>query len=123
MEDQTIKFSYFSVNDALDAHHPYLSGYWTMMGWNDKVATVGYTLEDGSEEDVTVDLNGKVTAPEKVMAEMEAMLKYNQIRKQIKKLNDRATHEDNMMNYKKADELRNRAYFLSQVLENKSRGF
>ena len=73
MRDQTIEFSYVSVNDALSAHHPNLSGYWTTMDWNDKVATIGYMLEDGSEEDVTVDLNGKVTASEKVMAEMEAI--------------------------------------------------
>tara|TARA_Y100001938_G_C7738502_1_gene258151 strand:+ start:364 stop:516 length:153 start_codon:yes stop_codon:yes gene_type:complete len=50
-------------------------------------------------------------------------LKYNKIRKQIRKLYDLAAHEENMMNYKKADELRNKAYFLSQVLEDKSRGF
>ena len=43
------------------------------MDWNDEVATIGYVLEDGSEEDVTVDLNGKVNASEKVMAEMEAI--------------------------------------------------
>jgi len=49
-------------------------------------------------------------------------LKYNKIRKQIRKLSDKAMHEENMMNYKKADELRNQAYFLSQVLEDKSRG-
>jgi len=50
-------------------------------------------------------------------------LKYNKIRKQIKNLSNRAMHEENLTNYKKADELRNQAYFLSQVLENKSRGF
>ena len=50
-------------------------------------------------------------------------MKYNQIRKQIKKLNDRATHEENMLNYKKAEDLRNQAYFLSQVLDDKSKGF
>ena len=50
-------------------------------------------------------------------------MKYNKIRKQIRKLNDRAIQEDQVENYKKADELRNQAYFLSQVLENKSRGF
>ena len=53
----------------------------------------------------------------------DSILKYNKIRKQIKKLNDKAMHEENMMNYKKADQLRDQAYFLSQVLENKSRGF
>ena len=53
----------------------------------------------------------------------DSILKYNKIRKQIKKLNDKAAREENLMNFKKADELRNRAYFLSQVLENKSRGF
>ena len=53
----------------------------------------------------------------------DSVLKYNKIRKQIKKLNDKASREENLMNFKKADELRNQAYFLSQVLENKSRGF
>ena len=50
-------------------------------------------------------------------------LKYNKIRKQIRKLTDRAFQQEQSGNYKKADECRNRAYFLSQVLENKSRGF
>ena len=49
-------------------------------------------------------------------------MKYNKIRKQIRKLYDLAFQQEQMENYKKADEYRNRAYFLSQVLENKSRG-
>ena len=53
----------------------------------------------------------------------DSILKYSKIRKQIKKLNDKSAHEENLMNSKKADELRNQAYLLSQVLENKSRGF
>jgi hypothetical protein len=66
-------FSYENINDALYSHHRNLSGYWTTLTWDDKIATVGFMLEDGTEEDVTVDLQGKVTASEKVMAEMEAI--------------------------------------------------
>ena len=66
-----MEFTYESVNDALHNHHHNLSGYWTTLDWNDKVATVGFMLEDGTEEDVTVDRQGNVTASEKVMAEME----------------------------------------------------
>ena len=66
-----MEFTYESVNDALHSHHPNLSGYWTTLDWDDNIATVGYMLEDGSEEDVTVDKQGTVHASEKVMAEME----------------------------------------------------
>ena len=65
-----MEFTYESVNNALDAHHHNLSGYWTDLTWDDNIATVGYMLEDGTEEDVTVDRQGNVTASEKVMAEM-----------------------------------------------------
>ena len=68
-----MEFTYFSVNDALNAHHHNLSGYWSTMKWNDEVATVGYMLEDGTDENVTVDRKGNVTASEKVMAEMDAI--------------------------------------------------
>ena len=68
-----MEFTYESVNDALHRHHPNLSGYWTNLTWDDNVATVGFMLEDGTEEDVSVDRQGNVTASEKVMAEMEAI--------------------------------------------------
>jgi hypothetical protein len=66
-----MEFTYESVNNALYKHHHNLSGYWSTMDWNDEIATVGYMLEDGTEEDVTVDRQGNVTASEKVMSEME----------------------------------------------------
>tara|TARA_Y100000592_G_C5468007_1_gene317807 strand:- start:1818 stop:2027 length:210 start_codon:yes stop_codon:yes gene_type:complete len=68
-----MEFTYESVNNALHEHHPNLSGYWSTLNWNDNVATVGFMLEDGTEEDVTVDRQGNVTASEKLMAEMEAI--------------------------------------------------
>ena len=66
-------FTYESVNDALNAHHHNLSGYWTTLDWDDNIATVGFMLEDGTEEDVTVDRQGNVTVSEKVMEEMKAI--------------------------------------------------
>ena len=68
-----MEFTYESVNDALNRHHHNLSGYWSTLNWDDNIATVGFMLEDGTEEDVTVDRQGKVTASEKLMAEMEAI--------------------------------------------------
>ena len=68
-----MEFTYESVNDALHNYHPNLSGYWTNLTWDDNIATVGFMLEDGTEEDVTVDRQGNVTASEKLMAEMEAI--------------------------------------------------
>ena len=68
-----MEFTYESVNDALHSHHPNLSGYWTTLNWDNNIATAGYTLEDGTEEDVTVDKNGIVHASEKVMEDMEAI--------------------------------------------------
>ena len=50
-------------------------------------------------------------------------MKYSKIRKQIRKLLKEAETYENLTYYSKADELRNRAYFLSQVLEEKSRGY
>lgn len=68
-----MEFTYESVNDALHSHHHNLSGYWSTLNWDNNIATAGYMLEDGSEEDVTVDKQGVVHASEKVMAEMEAI--------------------------------------------------
>ena len=68
-----MEFTYESVNNALNDHHHNLSGYWTTLNWDNNIATVGYMLEDGTEEDVTVDKQGVVHASEKVMAEMEAI--------------------------------------------------
>ena len=68
-----MEFTYESVNDALHSHHPNLSGYWTNLTWDDNIATIGYILEDGTEADVTVDRQGNVTVPEKVMEEMKAI--------------------------------------------------
>ena len=66
-----MEFTYESVNDALDAHHPQLSGYWSVLGWDDNVATVTYMLEaTGEDVTVTVDRNGVVTAPDVLIAEM-----------------------------------------------------
>ena len=66
-----MEFSYESVNDALYNHHKNLSSYWSTLTWDDDKATVGYMLEDGTEEDAVVDRQGKVTASEKLIAEME----------------------------------------------------
>ena len=66
-----MEFTYESVNNALNDHHHNLSGYWSTLSWDDNIATVGYMMEDGTEEDVTVDKQGIVHASEKVMAEME----------------------------------------------------
>ena len=68
-----MEFTYESINNALHEHHPNLSGYWTSLGWNDEFATATFMFEDETEEDVTVDRQGNVTASEKVMAEMEAI--------------------------------------------------
>ena len=69
-----MEFTYESVNDALHALHRNLSSEWWALGWDDNVATVTYTLEStGEDVDVTVDRNGVVTAPEVLIAEMDAM--------------------------------------------------
>ena len=68
-----MEFTYESVNNALNDRHHNLSGYWTNLTWDNNIATVGYMLEDGTEENVTVDKQGVVHASEKVMAEMEAI--------------------------------------------------
>tara|TARA_A200000159_G_scaffold117894_1_gene111642 strand:+ start:352 stop:567 length:216 start_codon:yes stop_codon:yes gene_type:complete len=63
-------FNYESINDALFNHHPNLSGEWTSLDWNDSIATVIYMLEDGSEVLTTVNREGKVTAPDQLIEEM-----------------------------------------------------
>ena len=66
-----MEFTYESVNNALAAHHPQLSGYWSSLGWDENVATVIYMLEEtGEDVTVTVDRNGGVTAPDVLIAEM-----------------------------------------------------
>lgn len=66
-----MEFTYESVNDALAAHHPQLSGYWSSLGWDENVATVIYMIEaTGEDVTVTVDRNGDVTAPDVLIAEM-----------------------------------------------------
>jgi hypothetical protein len=65
-----MEFTYESVNNALNNHHHNLSSYWSTLNWDDNVATVGFMLEDGTEEDVIVDRKGNVTASDKVITEM-----------------------------------------------------
>ena len=66
-------FTYETVNDMLWERHHNLSGYWTFLSIHDdnKGATVSYMLEDGSEEDVTIDEHGNVTVSDKLIAEMD----------------------------------------------------
>ena len=66
-----MEFNYESVNDVLFNKHHNLSGYWTTLDWDDNIATVGYMLEDGTEEDVIIDRQGNVTVSEKLLAEMD----------------------------------------------------
>lgn len=67
-----MEFTYESVNDALNAHHRQLSGYWSSLGWDESKATVIYMLEStGEDVVVTVDRDGTVTAPPELMAEMD----------------------------------------------------
>ena len=69
-----IEFTYESVNNALHSHHPYLSGEWSVLGWDENVATVIYMLEStGEDVTVTVDRNGTVTAPPELIAEMDVL--------------------------------------------------
>ena len=66
-----MEFSYITINDALYARHPQLSGYWSVLGWDENVATVTYMFEaTGEDVTVTVDRNGVVTAPDVLIAEM-----------------------------------------------------
>ena len=67
-----MEFTYESVNDALADRHPQLSGDWSVLGWDENVATVTYMLEStGEDVTVTVDRNGTVTAPTELIAEMD----------------------------------------------------
>ena len=67
-----MEFTYESINDALAARHPQLSGEWSSLGWDENVATVIYMLEaTGEDVTVTVDRNGVVTAPDVLIAEMD----------------------------------------------------
>ena len=70
-----MEFTYETVNDALAAHHPQLSGEWSSLGWDENVATVIYMLEStGEDVTVTVDRNGVVTAPDVLIAEMDELM-------------------------------------------------
>ena len=81
-------------------------------------------LEHGQIEGGFVQGQGWLTMEEVVWDKLgKKIMKYSKIRKQIRKLLKEAEMYENLMYYKKADELRNRAYFLSQVLEEKSRGY
>ena len=67
-----IEFNYFTINDALNAHHPNLSGYWSTLDWNDEVATITYMMEDGGDDEtVIVDRQGNVKASPRLIREME----------------------------------------------------
>jgi len=67
-----MEFTYESVNNALRDRHPQLSGEWSVLGWDENVATVTYMLEaTGEDVTVTVDRNGVVTAPDVLIAEMD----------------------------------------------------
>lgn len=69
-----MEFTYESVNNALAAHHPQLSGEWSVLGWDENVATVTYMLEStGEDVTVTVDRNGTVTAPPELISEMDVL--------------------------------------------------
>ena len=68
-----MEFTYESVNNALNAHHYNLSGYWESMGWDEEKAWVTYTLEDGSEEEAFIDKEGNVTASEALIKDMESI--------------------------------------------------
>ena len=63
-------FSYESINDALYSHHPNLSSEWSALDWNDSIATVIYMMKDGSESLATVNREGKVTAHNRLIEEM-----------------------------------------------------
>ena len=70
-----IEFTYESINNALHAHHPYLSGEWSSLGWDENVATVIYMIDaTGEDVTVTVDRNGVVTAPDVLIAELDELM-------------------------------------------------
>ena len=67
-------FTYETINDALAAHHPNLSGYWSAMNWDDNFASVTYMIEDGGPDEVAiVDRQGNVTCSTRLMKDMEAI--------------------------------------------------
>ena len=64
-------FTYEGVNDALYNRHPELSGYWYALDWDDQKATVSYQLQDGTEHEVFVNLDGTVEVSDAVIKEMD----------------------------------------------------
>lgn len=64
-------FTYEGINDALRLRHKELSSYWDSLDWDDDKATVTYTLQDGSEYEVYVYLDGTVEVPDEVILEMD----------------------------------------------------
>ena len=65
-----MEFSKEFIENALDKHHRNLSSYWSSLTWDDNIATVTFILEDGSEEDVIVDVEGKVTVSDKLLNDL-----------------------------------------------------
>ena len=64
-------FTYEGVNDALYNRHPELSSYWFTLDWDDQKATVSYQLQDGTDHEVFVNLDGTVEVPDAVIKEMD----------------------------------------------------
>ena len=69
-----MKFTYYTVNDALNKHHPNLSGYWTTLDWDEHKASATYMMEDGGPDEIaTVDRQGKVQCSQRLLDEMDAI--------------------------------------------------
>ena len=67
-----MEFNYFTVNDALNKHHPNLSGYWTSLDWDENTASATYMMEDGGPDEVAiVDRQGNVTCSARLMKAMK----------------------------------------------------
>ena len=67
-------FSYETVNDALAARHPNLSGYWSSLGWDDNNAYVTFDNETtGEEETVIVRKDGTVEVSESLIKDMDSI--------------------------------------------------
>ena len=66
-----MEFSKEFIENALDKHHRNLSAYWSSLTWDDNIATVTFILEDGTEEDVIVDGQGKVTVSDNLLNELK----------------------------------------------------